>query len=336
MTESVGKWKIVMNNRFPLKRHMESVWQFWERINTTGLCLAPMVEVNDLAFRLQTRRHGIGICWTGMINNYQWNTSKTYRERNIQHCPEDHPLVGQLSGGIDGDYIEAARTLEDFVEAIEINLGCCQKVAKRGGFGYFMVDTESKRCDVLELIRKIVREIKKPLFVKIRLINGDNGEPDQEKTVEFARSLATAGASLITIHARSMFQDKKGDPSTEVIKAIVQAVNVPVVANGGIDTPLIVEHVKKETGAAGVMIGQALLRNPSAFSDSPLNQFDIAREYLEIYQQVGGTIDVARRHLFYFLDEALGTDSAKRAQLGQCHSIEELLLFIQQIETPSS
>jgi len=295
--------------------------------------LAPMVELGDLAFRLLVRRYGVSICWTGMINSNQWNMSKTYRQSILQLKQEDHPLVCQISGSIDSDLVSTAISLCDLCEAIDLNLGCCQKVAKRGSFGYFLVDTEKKRMDVIDLVTQITTKINKPLFVKIRALSNANGEVDPELTSEFASALQKAGASLISVHGRPAIQDKAGPLHLAVIKAVVSAVTIPVIANGGIQTLDQANQIVLETGASGVMIGQALLQNPTVFqTEKRISRFEFSREYLSIYEDVGGAFEAARRHMFYFFDNDLGTNGEMRKRLGTCKNIEEIKSIINDIE----
>lgn len=299
------------------------------------LCLAPMVEMGDLAFRIMVRRHEIKLCWTGMINTNQWNLSRKYRGiLQIADC--DTPLVCQISGSISSDIISAALSVAEYsgCAAIDINLGCCQTVAKRGEYGYFMVDSDEKRQDVIELIKQLAKQLPVPLFVKIRILENEDGEMDLDLTVNFARELERVGAKLITVHGRPPKQDKGGDVNLECIKRIVESVRIPVIANGGILNMQMANDIMEQSGAYGAMIGQALLKNPTAFDENGLkNAFEVSREYLQIYQEFGGAFDAARRHLFYFLDDILGKNGELRARLGKSQSVEELLLFIAELES---
>jgi tRNA-dihydrouridine synthase 1 len=116
-----------------------------------------------------------------------------------------------------------------------------------------------------------------------------------------------------------------------VIREIVNAVGVPVIANGGIDSAEMVGEVLERTGAAGVMIGQALLTNPHLFGERA-SPFEMAREYLSLVVENDGPFESARRHMFYFLEGLLGNDGALRARLGTTRSVDELQKFILGLE----
>ncbi|KAH0792644.1 tRNA-dihydrouridine(16/17) synthase [NAD(P)(+)] [Histomonas meleagridis] len=306
----------------------KEAWDFWSQFGSNPICLAPMVELGDLPFRILVRRHKVNICWTGMINANQWNMSKKFRESVMRTAECDKPLVAQISGSIESDLIGTAKSISTRCCAIDINLGCCQKVAKRGRFGYFMVDTNEKRINVLKLIKTLSSEICVPLFAKIRMID-DN----IESTVEFAKQLESVGVKLITVHGRNTEQDKNGDVNVQCIREIVKSVGIPVIANGGIKSPEEAEEIIKKTGAAGAMVAQALLKNPVLFDkDANLNGFDVAREYISLYKEFGGNFDATRRHMFYIFDKELGEDGVKRGNLARCRTPEELETFIDALQ----
>lgn len=298
-------------------------WAFWESLGSK-ISLAPMVEMCDLPFRILVRNHGIKLCWTGMINSNQWNMSKTYRNKIFQTNEHDKPLVCQISGSLDSDIISTAKDLSNFCCAVDINLGCCQKVARRSQFGYFMVETEDKRVNVLKLLKNVVKEINVPLFVKMRMIDGDVKE-----TVEFAKKIEETGVKLITIHARTTEQDKNGSVNVDCIKEIVRNAKIPIIANGGIKTLDEAKEIIEKTGAAGVMVAQALLKNPVAFDNGcKMSSIEVANEYIALYKQYGTDFDALRHHLFYILDSELGDSNLKRAQLGKSHTVSEIESFL--------
>ena len=260
-----------------------SVRDKWNSFGRYPICLAPMVDMCDIAFRILCRRHGACVAWTGMMNTNAWNMSKTYQQNQIQDDPEDRPLVLQMSGAADTDLLATEKDLAMFGCQIDINLGCCQRVAKRGEYGYFMVNTEEKRQNVIEIIENIVQNINVPLYAKIRELCDDNGEPSIGITVEFAKQLEKAGVSLITIHGRPASQDKQGPLNSELVKRIVENVSIPVIANGGIKTIEDAHKLIDETGAIAVMAAQAFLFDPSSFDpNGRISNIQIAREYLDI------------------------------------------------------
>lgn len=313
----------------------KNAWDFWRKFGEHPICLAPMVDLGDLAFRLLVRRHNVQVCWTGMINASQWNSSKKYHKTVVATNDQDIPLICQISGSIDSGLLAAANSviLIPSCCALDINLGCCQRVARRGNYGYYLVDTENKRQNVIKLVTQISQSIDRPLCVKIRMI-----EDDINLTINFAKELEKAGAEIITVHARSEKQDKSGVMNIQCVKEIVKNLSIPVIANGGIQSKADAYFILQETGAAGIMVGQALLKNPALFdSDESLSIFDVAREYLDIWTEYGGCgIDIIRRHMFYMFEDIISDNNEMKKKISQSANVEEILEIIQQLESQQS
>ena len=306
----------------------------WESYGKYPVCLAPMVDMCDIAFRILCRRHGACVAWTGMVNSNAWNMSKTYQQNQIQVDPEDRPLVLQMSGAADTDLLTTAKTLAEYGCPIDINLGCCMRVAKRGEYGYYMVNTEEKRENVIEIVSNIVKNVNVPMYAKIRELVDENGQPSVDITVEFAKQLEKAGISLITIHGRPASQDKQGPVNYELVKRIVESVSIPVIANGGIKSREDAKKIIDETGAIAAMSAQGFLWDPSSFDpNGKIPSTKIAREYLEICSRFDKIpLDVIRRHFFYIFDKELGKNGKNRAILGHTTSREQLAKFITLVE----
>lgn len=295
----------------------------------TPYYLAPMFQVNDLAFREMCRKHGILLCWTGMINSHMWIINPKDRKNLFDTCPADRPLIVQLNGNDEQELLSCARDVESVVDAIDINLGCTQHIARRGQYGYFMVNTPEKREKSLKILARLTSELSLPITTKIRLLDDKDGNPDIKATCEFAKSLEKAGVSLISVHGRHKQLNKSGDIDITSIKEIVNSVTIPVIANGGVRTKEDAELLMKETGAAGVMIGQGLLENPWILETSEPNPVDLAREYLEFYQKYTGDFVVAKRHIFLFFDSIIRSKPSVASHLKQVRSPEEAEKFLQ-------
>lgn len=142
--------------------------------------------------------------------------------------------------------VKAAKMLENEVDAIDINLGCPQGIARKGHYGSFLLEEP-------ELIERIVaaltENIKVPIFCKIRRVKSE------EKTIELAKRIEKAGCKLLTVHGRTKEQnkDKVGECDWAIIKKIKETLNIPVVANGGIYLFNDVNKCLAETNVDGVM-----------------------------------------------------------------------------------
>ena len=323
--------------------HAQRAWEFWNQF--------------DLAFRILCRRHNVKVCYTGMINSIQWSQGHKYQTRIFNTCKEDRPLIVQLAGSDYDTILSSAKDLSQVCDAIDINLGCTQHIAKRGGYGFFMVDTPEKRDEVIKLFKKLSENVPVPITAKIRIFTKPQDEsndqdnateediedenknvsiPDIDATIDFAKRLENAGVSIIAVHGRYQHRNKKADVSTDIIQKVVEAVSIPVIANGGVNSKEDAESLLNETGAAGVMVGQALLSNPTLFdtsSETPLKRREFAKEYLEIaknYPEIN--FFYPKKHMFKFYESLIKERPGIEEKIKQATNIDDLIAFIDEFD----
>ena len=159
--------------------------------------LAPMVGGSELAFRMLCRRYATKrlLCYTPMMNSERFAAEPAYREQIFSTLPADRPLVGHFCGNDPATLLAAARHVEGDVDAIDLNLGCPQRIAHSGHIGYFLLD-DVDRTLVCRIVATLAAGLSVPVFCKIRLLS------TSEQTIELVRQLRDAGASLVAIHAR--------------------------------------------------------------------------------------------------------------------------------------
>ena len=211
--------------------------------------LAPMVDQSELPFRSLCRAHGTDLCYTPMISAKQFVASEAYREVafGVQDGVEayDRPLVVQFAGHDPATLLAAAKHVEHRCDAVDLNLGCPQKIARRGRYGSFLLD-EPKL--VSEIVSTLHSHLECPVVCKIRLL------PNASETADFARMLVGCGASVIAVHGRTREQKgaAQGAADWSRIAAVKAAVgSTPVLANGGVFTADDVERCLEATGALG-------------------------------------------------------------------------------------
>lgn len=174
--------------------------------------------------------------------------------------PREVPVSLQLFGS-DPDIIsEMAKKIEERPFAIlDINMGCPVPKVVNNGEGSALMKNPMLAA---EIVRKTARAIKKPVTVKIR-----KGFDDScVNAVEMAKRLEDAGAAAIAVHGRTREQYYSGKADWDIIRQVKEAIQIPVIGNGDIDSPQAAEAILKETGCDGIMIGRAAQGNPWVFS----------------------------------------------------------------------
>jgi tRNA-dihydrouridine synthase 1 len=157
--------------------------------------LAPMVGGSELSFRLLCRQYGADLAYTPMMNSEKFAVDSEYRSEIFQTNSKDRPLVCHFAANNPDVLLAAARHVEHVCDAIDLNLGCPQRVAFAGHYGSFLLDPEDRQL-ICDMVKKLSQNISIPVFVKIRLLD------TLPETIELCQQLVDAGASLIAIHGR--------------------------------------------------------------------------------------------------------------------------------------
>lgn len=215
----------------------------------------------------------------------------------------------------------AAKFVEHQCDAVDLNLGCPQYIAKKGRYGSFLQEDWDL---IYKLISILDKELVVPVTAKIRVFDSVT------KTIDYAKMIESAGAQLITVHGRRREQKghHTGLADWTKIKAVKEAVNIPVIANGNILYHDDLQHCLDQTGADGVMSAEGNLFNPTLFREQALPPltWEIAQEYLEICRDLKPTTRpvVIKSHLFKLFHPSFPVHTDLRDRLGVCSTIEEM------------
>src|SRR4051794_7956880 len=226
----------------------------------SNLFLSPLAGYTNLPFRLTIRElGGLDLATTDLVNARSLLEKNPKAFKLIETNAEDRPLAVQLFGSVSGEMRAAAAYLESIgISSIDINMGCpVRKVCRVGGGSAMMTELDKTSA----LVKGMVEAVKIPITAKMRL-----GWDDQNITApDLARALEAVGIAAIFVHGRTREQGFGGRVNLAGIRAVTQAVQIPVIGNGDVTTPEAARVMLEQTGCAGVSMGRGAFYDPWIF-----------------------------------------------------------------------
>ena len=298
-----------------------------------NILLAPMAGITDLPFRLICEKYGVGLTCTEMISSkgLYYDDTKTKLLLNIEG--EKRPVSAQIFGSDIEALKYAAKYVSDFVDIIDINMGCpAPKIVKNGDGSKLLLD--------LELVEKIATEVVKsskvPVTAKIRK-GWDN---NNIVAVEVAQILEKSGISAIAIHGRTRQEFYSGVADWDIIKKVKESVKIPVIGNGDIKSKEDAKRIFEQTNVDGIMIGRASIGNPWIFEEiinylqgkpvreiSNEEKLDTIIEHINLEVQEKGEIvgiKEMRKHLAHYI-RGMKEASRVREKINKIDTKKELI-----------
>lgn len=277
-----------------------------------NLLLAPMAGVTDRPFRQMCKKMGAGLVVSEMLssNPKVWHTEKS--KMRMDHTGEHGIRSVQIAGSDPSLMAEAAQfNVNNGAQIIDINMGCPAKKVNKKMAGSALLQYPDQ---VEAILAAVVDAVKVPVTLKIRT----GWDPENRNGVQIAKLAQQYNIQSLAVHGRTRACMYKGNAEYDTIRAIKNAVDIPVVANGDITSPQQAKFVLEHTGADGIMIGRGAQGNPWIFREIQhflqtgeilpkpdyTEQCSVMLEHIDnvhnFYGGIGG-VRIARKHVGWYL-----------------------------------
>lgn len=297
--------------------------------------LAPMAGVTDLPFRLICKEHGCGLLYTEMINAKAlcFDDEKTKKMLNIND--KEFPVAVQIFGSEPEYMARATEILNEYPnEILDINMGCpAPKVVKNGDGSALMKNPELAR----KVLEAVVSKSNKPVTLKIR----KGWDEESINALEIAKIAEECGLSAITIHGRTREQYYTGKADWDIIKAVKEELNIPVIGNGDVASVEDAIKIKEHTKCDAIMIGRGAQGNPWIFErvnhyiktgeilaiPTKEEKIDVAIKHINLAVKEDGeyvAIREMRKHIGWYL-KGMKHSAKFRDEINRMESVEEVI-----------
>lgn len=231
---------------------------FWKKLKKPILALAPMAGYTNSSFRQICKKYGADVVYSEMASAVALNYGGKKTIELLKFQKTERPYVVQLFGNDPKYFKNAAKIVTEKIkpDGIDINMGCpAKKVFSNGSGAALMIKKKIGR----EVIKETLKGTKLPVSIKIRSEAGD------VTACQFVKFIKDLPIKAIMIHGRSLLQGFSGEIDYVQIKKVKSLVDISVLANGGINTPLDAKIMLEKTGADGIGIARGALMKPWIF-----------------------------------------------------------------------
>jgi nifR3 family TIM-barrel protein len=303
--------------------------------HTFPLILAPMAGVSEAPFRQICRRMGADVVLSEFLSSEAIRRRIRTTLEGAEFEPVERPIGIQIYGADPNAMAEAAGLITEHYqpEFIDINFGCpVKKVVQRNGGSGCLRD--------MDLVTRIIRAVGAATHLPVTVKTRSGWSDESRDPVSIALRMQDAGARAFTLHARTRTQMFSGKANWDEIARVVEALDIPVIGNGDLETAHDIVRMRDHTGCAGVMVGRGAFGNPWLFRDGQAllasrqvapppdaaERFAIALDHARLALRLQGdtrrTVMEFRKHLGWYT-RGLHGSSALRQRLFQIESIAE-------------
>jgi len=288
--------------------------------------VAPMAGVTDRPFRMLCKQLGAGYAVSEMVTSRPDLFKSLKTSRRVDHTGESGPIAVQIAGTDAPMMADAARyNIDHGAQIIDINMGCPAKKVCNKWAGSALMQDEALAVSIVQAVVEAAQPLGVPVTLKMR-----TGWCQQHKNaVTLAKRFQDLGVQMLTVHGRTREQGYSGQAEYDTIATVKQAVRIPVVANGDIDSPEKAQTVLRYTGADAVMIGRAAQGRPWIFREithfletgehlaQPLVMevrrllLDHLQDHYALYGEDSG-VRSARKHIGWYVHQLPQGDAFRR------------------------
>ena len=288
--------------------------------------VAPMAGVTDRPFRMLCKQLGAGYAVSEMVTSRPDLFKSLKTSRRVDHTGESGPIAVQIAGTDAPMMADAAHyNIDHGAQIIDINMGCPAKKVCNKWAGSALMQDEALAVSIVQAVVDAAQPLGVPVTLKMR-----TGWCQQHKNaVALAKKFEDVGVQMLTVHGRTREQGYSGQAEYDTIAAVKQAVRIPVVANGDIDSPEKAQTVLRYTGADAVMIGRAAQGRPWIFREithfletgehlaQPLVMevrrllLDHLQDHYALYGEDSG-VRSARKHIGWYVHQLPQGDAFRR------------------------
>lgn len=289
--------------------------------------LAPMAGVTDRPFREACTTQGAGYAASEMISSdtLLYSTAKT--RHRIVRANNNVPHAVQIAGSEPVAMADAASlNVAHGAQIIDINMGCPAKKVCNRQAGSALLEYPKL---VREILSSVVSRVDVPVTLKIRT----GPSPQMRNGVEIAKLAESEGISCLAVHGRTRSDRFQGHAEYDTIASIVDAVSIPVIANGDIGNGEQAASVLLRTGAAGVMIGRAAQGNPWIFREISAHLLGLPVPLRPSLEEIGSTLITHLKACHQLYGDYRGVRIARKHIAWYCKGIRNATIFRQYINT---